>query len=155
MNNEKMISLFGYESGACEINGLRDYPLLFERASGQGGKELDENFAEWKKSKREFKVEEIKGTWKKLGDNGRTYLISFYPDNTLLEQHCGEGKKTDKKPSWEGRWELVDGVLKTHISKYQVYYFANKTTEKHSGIEYIDELTPNACYTLTPYRPFD
>ena len=146
-----MISLFGYESGACGISGLRDYPLLFERASGQGGKELDENFSEWKKSKRAFEPKDIRGTWGKRGDNGLKFLLSFYPDGTLLELHYGEDNKTGKKPSWEGGWELVDGVLKTYISKYQVYYFAGKTAEKHSGIEYIDELTPNAYYTLTPY----
>lgn len=146
-----MVSLFAYETGGTQLSELSNYLHLFSKASGQSGKMLDEAFAEWKKSKRPIKQDEVNETWLKKGNNGLSFLLTFYPDGTLLEQNYGGNSHSDHKPCWQGNWELINGVLKTSISKYEVHYFTEKKPGKYSGIEYAEGCTPNAYYTLKPY----
>lgn len=154
--NDKLVSLFGYESGSWGIGGLGDFPVLFQRALGQGGKMLEEDFAKWKKSKRALEPEDIKGTWEKQGNNGLAFLITFYPDGTLMEQHLNSNNsEAGEKQTWQGSWEIVNGFLKTIISNYTCYFLADTTKKKCSAIEYVDEHTPQAYYTITPYKPFE
>ncbi len=155
LDNDKLISLFGYESGSWGIYGLQDFPVLFQRALDQGGEMLEEDFAKWKKSKRGIETEDVKGTWEKRGDNGLAFLITFYPDGTLLEQHLDRSSEAGETQTWQGNWEIVSGFLKTSISNYTCYFLGDTTQKKCSAIEYVDKHTPYAYYTLTPYKPFE
>lgn len=74
--------------GTRRSSALWDDPELFSEATGQGGDQLDEEYAAWKQAKRAFTKEEItQGKWVKIGDHGRSFVIQFRSDGTAVETH--------------------------------------------------------------------
>ncbi|HLW02689.1 MAG TPA: hypothetical protein VKT82_28805 [Ktedonobacterales bacterium] len=123
--------LFGYETDGGRNSYLWDNPHYFSQPTGQGGKMLDENFAEWRQTKRAFTRNEItEGIWIKISDTGHTFMVKFHPDGSLSEHGM-----FDERNEWGGRWELVGIALRMTINGYSLDVLAAKTGSIHSGLE--------------------
>jgi hypothetical protein len=139
----RLIMLFGYETNGGRKSYLWQNPFYFIQPGGQAGKMLDEDYEEWKATKRKFTEEELlQGTWIKESDTGRTFVVKFHSDHTLTE--------TDIEPNsdtWKGGWTLIGGVLRINVGPYELDVLANKNGNVHSGIEFNGD-TPNAYFKV-------
>ncbi len=140
-----LYSLFGYETDGGKKSILWENPSYFMTASGQGGKELDADFAEWKNTKRGFTQEEIiSGVWIKIGDNGYSFIMKCFENGSVNEHNI-----FDEHAEVNGTWQLVRGILVTNILQYNLNIVASKTGSIHSGIEFVEkQYKPHAYYKV-------
>jgi hypothetical protein len=129
-DSNRMITLFGYETGGGRNSYLWQNPMYFSRPGGQSGKMLDERFDEWKATKRPLTEEEIlTGYWSKIGDLGHSFNVTFLPGGRLVESPL-HGTET-----WEGQWQFLGPVLRVTVGPYELDVIGNKEGNVHSGIE--------------------
>ena len=144
---QRLYMLFGYEKHGGKQSVLWNNPMYFIQPGGQSGRMLDEDYDEWKRTKRFFTPEEItQGSWVKHSDQGHSFVVNFLPDGKLIERNLA-----DPIHSWEGSWQLISGVLRMNVGKYELDIIANKLGDIHSGVEFADT-QPNAYFKVVHER---
>jgi hypothetical protein len=138
----RMIQVFGYETGNGRDSVFWQNPWSFSQLGGQGGKELDEAFDDWKHSKRSITADEaLKGQWVKVGDHGYSFIVRLKPDGNLTETAL-----FNPTLSLQGSWQLVGSVLRMIVKNHELDIFACKEGNIHSGIEYEKDATKPTAY---------
>lgn len=120
----RLTHLFSYEK-------LGGWEKFTEYPGGAGFAQLEEWRQEWLQTKRPITQDEVKtGTWKKISERNHTFLVQLLPNRKLSEHAEEHAEKT-----WGGSWQLVDGVLRMKVGKYELDIVANQKGNQHSGIE--------------------
>lgn len=148
---DELIMLLGYETDGGRQSVLWDYPQYFHSRVGQGGKELDQRFDDWMRTKRTIQKEElIDGMWKKIADHGYTFVVRFMPDGTFIEHSVASENNVA-----HGTWQQLGPIIRTWIGQmeegeqagYVLSMIANKTGLIHSAIEKRNG-RPNAYFKM-------
>lgn len=126
------IRLFAYETLGGRASHLFQAPMMFWPTGGQGGKELDEGFAEWRRNRRGFTTDQLSGMQIcKAGDHGHSFLCDLHPDGTLTERGL-----FDLEPTWSGRWAVTkQATLLITVRQYELEVVARREGRVHSGLE--------------------
>ncbi|MDQ2902728.1 MAG: phycobilisome rod-core linker polypeptide [Ktedonobacteraceae bacterium] len=121
------IALFKYE-----MQDGRASPLWIASSAFS----LDGTYEAWFSTKRDFSSNEIIGqTWIKTSNPEHTFIIHFVSGGTFRERSL-----SDPGNQWQGSWELLDGMLRLRVNKYELDIFANRESSVHSGIEFTKDI---------------
>ncbi|HEY1353112.1 MAG TPA: tetratricopeptide repeat protein [Ktedonobacteraceae bacterium] len=135
-------ALFGYET-----QGGRDSALWRDPAACS----LSEAYQKWSKTKRDLtEAEIVDRTWVKAGDHGFAFLNHFFSDGRLVEYAFA-----DPATRWQGRWQLLDGILRTTIHHHGIFeldILAHSHGQVYSGIESLNAQEAAAYFRLLPSR---
>ncbi|HEY1353113.1 MAG TPA: RICIN domain-containing protein [Ktedonobacteraceae bacterium] len=136
----RMIALSGYETQGGSRSALWSDPGTFS---------LTQTYLEWSKTKRDFtQAEIVDRTWVKAGDHGLAFLNHFFSDGRLVEYAFA-----DPATRWQGRWQLLDGILRTTIHHHgisELDILAHSYGQVHSGIESLNAQEAAAYFTFLP-----
>src|SRR5438094_5896102 len=122
----RILILFGYEIQGGRASPLWHDPFSFINAQEKKAQELDKIFQAWLQTKRPFTEDEVRqSTWLKIADDSGVFYdkheLHLFPNGSLRENELNR-----PHPSWDGRWLLVDGVLRIKINDYELDVFARK-----------------------------
>lgn len=134
----RSIALFGYEMQGGRISPLWTNPSAFS---------LDETYESWFHTKRNCSIDDIIGQkWVKTSNPEHTFMMQFAPDGTLKEYAL-----SDPKNQWHGSWDLIDGIVRTRVSKYELDLFAYQNSSIYAGIEFAqDAKEPHSYFVCFP-----
>src|SRR6266849_5478973 len=102
-------------------------------------------YNEWSATKRSFQQEEVlEGVWIKIGDDGDSVVMRFFPHGRLEVASLFEPRRY-----WQGFWQLENGVLRMKIEAYECDALASREDAVHSGIEFVGgQNDPKAYFKL-------
>ncbi len=127
-------ALFGYERDGGRSSDLWKHPQAPFRASGHRKQQLNDMFYVWIQNHKLFTEDNVlKGTWIKVSDLGSSRKVELHADGTLTESEFVYPNET-----WEGTWDLVDGVLVMNIHDFILSVYAAGTGNLHSGVEFYE-----------------
>jgi len=106
-------------------------PMSLHRLARERGS-FRRNYESWKLTKRNFSRNELlDGKWVKVADHGTQHQLTLKDDGTLIESPLFSFDANDR---WNGRWRLIDGVLRLNIQIYELDIVASREG-LHSGVE--------------------
>lgn len=127
----RIYCLFGYETDGARESALWTDPMSFHRLAREHDS-FRQRYDSWKLTKRNFSRNELlEGKWVKVADHGHQHHFELHPDGTLTESPLFSFDINDR---WNGKWRLIDGVLRLNIQIYELDIVASKN-DIHSGIE--------------------
>lgn len=134
----RTIALFEYEMRDGRASPLWVNPSAFL---------LDKAYQSWMDTKRDFSSSELVGqTWVKTSNPEHTFIVHFFSGGAFREYAL-----SDPENQWQGSWELLHGILRMKVHKYELDIFANRESSVHSGIEYAqDGKEPHSCFVCFP-----
>lgn len=139
----RTIALFGYEMQGGRASPLWTDPSAFSP---------DEAYQSWINTKRGFSSSELIGqTWVKTSNPEHTFIVHFF-DYGGFREHA----LADPGNQWQGSWELLDGMLRMKVNRYELDVFANREHSVHSGIEFAQgEKEPHSYFACFPLPESD